>query len=332
MAKLQKEPIVVNQKIIKEKIYTIRGQKVMLDFHLAEIYGYETKRFNEQVKRNIEKFEDDFMFQLTNEEVQILSRSHFATLNKITGRGSNIKYNPYAFTEQGIYMLMTVLKGNLAIKQSKALIRMFKQMKDYLIENQDFISSKELTQIAIQTNQNTKNISEIKSQMATKEELKKVMDNFIDPDTYKHFLIMDGKKIEADIAYQKIYKSAKHTVYVVDNYIGLKTLELLREAKESITIKIFTDNIKHRTMLTTSILKDFKIEYPNISLSFQKTKGKYHDRYIAIDYNTKNEAIYHCGGSSKDAGNKITSILKIDDTVLYHPMFDELLLNPILKI
>ena len=85
-------------------------------------------------------------------------------------------------------------------------------------------------------------------------------------------------------------------------------------------------------MLTTSILKDFKIEYPNISLSFQKTKGKYHDRYIAIDYNTKNEAIYHCGGSSKDAGNKITSILKIDDTVLYHPMFDELLLNPILKI
>lgn len=332
MAKLQKEPVPVNQKIIKEKIYTIRGQKVMLDLHLAEIYGYETKTFNQQVKRNIEKFEDDFMFQLTDEEVQILSRSHFVTLNKITGRGSNIKYKPYAFTEQGIYMLMTVLKGDLAIKQSKALIRMFKQMKDYLIENQDFISSKELAQIAIQTNQNTKNISEIKLQMATKEELKKVMDNFIDPDTYKHFLIMDGKKIEADIAYQKIYKSAKHTIYVVDNYIGLKTLELLREAKENITIKIFTDNIKHRTMLTASILKDFKIEYSNISLSFQKTKGKYHDRYIAIDYNTKNEAIYHCGGSSKDAGNKITSISKIDDTVLYHPMFDELLLNPALKI
>nr|WP_253688068.1 MULTISPECIES: ORF6N domain-containing protein [unclassified Treponema] len=84
MAKLQKEPVPVNQKIIKEKIYTIRGQKVMLDLHLAEIYGYETKTFNQQVKRNIEKFEDDFMFQLTDEEVQILSRSHFVTLNKIT--------------------------------------------------------------------------------------------------------------------------------------------------------------------------------------------------------------------------------------------------------
>ena len=96
-------------------------------------------------------------------------------------------------------MLMTVLKGELATKQSKALIRMFKQMKDFIIENQDFISSKELVHIAVQTNQNTIDIAEIKAQMATKEDLKKIMDNFIDPDTYKHFLLMNGDKIEADI-------------------------------------------------------------------------------------------------------------------------------------
>lgn len=153
----------------------------MLDSDLAEIYGYETKNFNRQVKNNAEKFEgEDFMFQLTDQEMVELSRCKNFTLNRGTGRGSNIKYNPYAFTEQGIYMLMTVLRGELAVKQSRALVRTFKQMKDFIIENQDFIGSKELVQIIVQTNQNTKDIAGIKSQMATKEDLKKVMDNFID--------------------------------------------------------------------------------------------------------------------------------------------------------
>ena len=149
MAEQNKELVVIDEATIKSKIYYIRNQKVMLDFELAEIYGYETRAFNQQVKRNNEKFDDDFMFQLTDEEVYELSRSQNVTLKKRIGRGSNIKYKPYAFTEQGVYMLMTVLRGKLAVKQSKALIRMFKQMKDFIIENQDFISSKELVQIAI---------------------------------------------------------------------------------------------------------------------------------------------------------------------------------------
>ena len=149
MVEQNKELVVIDEAAIKSKIYYIRNQKVMLDFELAEIYGYETRAFNQQVKRNNEKFDDDFMFQLTDEEVYELSRSQNVTLKKRIGRGSNIKYNPYAFTEQGIYMLMTVLRGKLAVKQSKALIRMFKQVKDFIIENQDFISSKELVQIAI---------------------------------------------------------------------------------------------------------------------------------------------------------------------------------------
>ena len=103
------EIMIVNGESIAKKIYIIRGQKVMLDADLAEIYGYETKNFNRQVKNNIEKFEgEDFMFQLTTQEAEELSRCKNFTLNRDTGRGSNIKYNPYAFTEQGIYMLMTV--------------------------------------------------------------------------------------------------------------------------------------------------------------------------------------------------------------------------------
>ena len=120
------------------RIYTIRGVKVMLDADLAEIYGYTTKRFNEQVKNNIEKFDEDFRFQLTLKEAETCSRSKILTLNG-GHRGTNIKYAPYAFTEQGIYMLMTVLKGDLAIRQSMALIRLFKQMKDCIVENQQLI-------------------------------------------------------------------------------------------------------------------------------------------------------------------------------------------------
>ena len=292
VAEQNKEIVVIDETTIKSKIYYIRNQKVMLDFELAEIYGYETRAFNQQVKRNNEKFDDDFMFQLTDEEVYELSRSQNVTLKRGTGRGSNIKYNPYAFTEQGIYMLMTVLRGELAVKQSKALIRMFKQMKDFIIENQDFISSKELVQIAIQTNQNTKDIAEIKSQMATKEDLKKVMDNFIDPETYKHFLLMNGDKIEADVAYTKIYKSAKKSIYVIDNYVGLKTLELLRAARDKTQIIVFSDNVKNKDMLTKNILDDFRKDYPNIDLKLKIAGKKYHDRYIAIDYGTENEAFY----------------------------------------
>ncbi|HGC9115457.1 TPA: ORF6N domain-containing protein [Streptococcus agalactiae] len=344
MAEQNKEIVVINEDTIKNKIYYIRNQKVMLDFELAEIYGYSTKRFNEQVKRNNEKFDDDFMFQLTDEEVSELSRSQNATLNKGTGRGSNIKYNPYAFTEQGIYMLMTVLRGELAVRQSKALIRMFKQMKDFIIENRDFIGSKELVKIAIQTNQNTNDIkqnsmkiSELNSKMdtlATKEDLKKVMDNFIDPETYKHFLLMNGDKIEADVAYTKIYKSAKKSIYVIDNYIGLKTLELLRAARDKTEIIVFSDNARNKDMLTKNILDDFRKDYPNIDLKLKVAGKKYHDRYIAIDYGTENEAFYLCGASSKDAGNKISSITKIAESSkdLYHMMFSRMLNNKDLKI
>ena len=124
------EIVEINETILQSKIYLVRGLKVMLDVDLAEIYGYETKKFNRQVKNNKAKFEgDDFMFQLTDDEMGELSRCKNFTLNRGSRRGSNIKYNPYAFTEQGIYMLMTVLRGELAIKQSRALVRTFKKLK-----------------------------------------------------------------------------------------------------------------------------------------------------------------------------------------------------------
>ena len=271
VAKQHNEIVVIEEDTIKSRIYDIRGQKVMLNFELAEIYGYTTTRFNEQVKNNSEKFDDDFMFQLTKSEFENLISK------KSTSSWGGRRKLSYAFTEQGIYMLMTVLRGELAVKQSKALIRMFKQMKDFIIENQDFIGSKEFVQIAIQTNQNTNDIARLDSKvntLATKEDLKKVMDHFIDPDTYKHFLLMNGDKIEADVAYTKIYKSAKKSIYVIDNYIGLKTLELLRAARDNTQIIVFSDNVKNKDMLTKNILDDFRKGYPTINLKLKIARKK----------------------------------------------------------
>lgn len=135
---MENEISILEENSIRSKIHVIRGQQVMLDFDLAQIYGYETKNFNRQVKNNIERFDSDFMFQLTNTKMEEFLRCKNFTLNK--GRGSNIKYAPYAFTEQGIYMLMTVLKSDLAVTQSKMLIRTFKEMKHF-IQNNSHISS-----------------------------------------------------------------------------------------------------------------------------------------------------------------------------------------------
>ena len=127
--------------IIENKIYEIRGQKVMLDFDLAEMYGVETKRLKEQVRRNIERFPAEFMFELTKEEVQF-SRSQFATLK--TGQGHNIKYLPFAFTEYGIVMLSSVLKSKTAVEVNINIIRAFVRMRQYLLSN---IPKKELEEL-----------------------------------------------------------------------------------------------------------------------------------------------------------------------------------------
>jgi hypothetical protein len=287
----------------------------MLDSDLAQLYGYTTKAFNQQVKNNIEKFDTDFRFQLTKEEYNEILRSKNLTLelendflrsifltskDKRGGR----QYLPFVFTEQGIYMLMTVLKGELATKQSKALIRTFKEMKDFILTN-NIIKSKEILQISLQTTQNTNDIAKIKSEMFTKSDFAKFIDNFTENKT-NEILILNGEYFNADIAYNNIYDLANKSIYIVDNYIGIKTLLLIKNIRENIKVCIFSDNINKG--LHQFEYDDFKKQYPNIDISFYRTNSAYHDRYIIIDYDTPNENIFHCGASSKDAGNKITSI------------------------
>ncbi|MBO7104060.1 MAG: ORF6N domain-containing protein [Fibrobacter sp.] len=356
----------IDENLLKSRIYTIRGVKAMLDADLAEIYGYSTKAFNQQVKKNIEKFDEDFRFRLSNNEIEELSRCKFCTLNtesennsasrskKLTlnmaiasespsrlkfsslkngGRGSNIKYMPYAFTEQGIYMLMTVLKGEQATAQSKALIRLFKQIKDYIAAENAPDVSVGMVALATQTSQNTRDIAEIATDVRTLSNkvernesfLQKVMANFVDPSTFKHFLILNGQRLEADVAYTQIYGMAKKSVLIVDDYLDVKTLDLLRCVAKGVFIKIFSEQ-HGRARLTGSMLADFRAARPDVELGDVRATGNmFHDRYIYLDFGTTSEKLFHCGASSKDAGNKITTIMQVEDIAGYRPLFEKLL-------
>ena len=322
---MENEIVIHNEQDLQSKIYTIRGVQVMLDFDLAEIYGYSTKRFNEQVKNNIGKFDNDFMFRL-NEFEHTFLRSKFST-SKTETRGGR-QYLPYAFTEQGIYMLMTVLKGDLAIQQSKILIRLFKGMKDFIIERENLIGYDEVAKIAVQTAENTKDIARIDqklSNMPTKDDVVRIIEDFSNTEIKKDFLFLNGRSVEADLAYQKIYSQAKETIFVIDNYIGLKTLVLLKSVPENVKITIFTDNLKKG--LHQKEYDDFCKEYPNVKISFKRTNGIFHDRYSIIDFGTENEIIYHCGASSKDAGSRVCSITTIADNEIYKPLIENILKN-----
>lgn len=319
--------VVLSEESIKDKIHTIRGQQVMLDVDLAKIYGYTTKTFNQQVKNNIQKFDEDFRFQLTKEESENLRSKN------LTSSWGGARYLPHAFTEQGIYMLMTVLKGDLATRQSKSLIRLFKRMKDYLSDSHGQIGRQEILSLAMQTQKNTDSICNIEKQLqntATKDDLANFMQNFMDVATGKEYLFMAGQIVEASIAYSDIYKSAQKSIYIIDNYIGLKSLLLLKEINKSVAVTIFSDNICNG--LSLAEYNEFHREYPHVHAVFKKTGGKYHDRFIVLDYGLSSQRIFHCGGSSKDGGKRTTAISEMDDMALYVPMIKELENNPVLRL
>ena len=321
---------------ICNRVYVIRGHQVMLDYDLAEFYGYEVKALNQQVKRNIDRFPEDFMFQLKKEEVpKDFSKSQIVTLNeKGDKRGTNIKKMPYAFTEQGIYMLATVLKGQLAEQQSIFIMRAFREMRHYIKQNQQFVTPSELRLV-------TAKVSEISVQVAgivdwknksedrfdnIQRSIDALSENFVLEKDFKNFVIYKGQKFEADAAYIDIYQQAKKSIYVVDNYVNTKTLQLLSQKQEGVEIVLFTENGHGKKgFLSTAVVNDFLQEYPPLRI---KPNADCHDRLIVLDYGEPTEQAYHCGASSKDAGKKLCAINIILETSMIHPVIDKLLLAP----
>jgi hypothetical protein len=321
---------------IRNRVYIIRGQQVMLDQDLAEIYGYEVKRLNEQVKNNISRFPEDFMFQLSKDEVpEDFLKSKISTLNEQGNkRGMHMKKLPYAFTEQGIYMLATVLRGELAEQQSIFIMRAFREMRHYIKQNQQFVTQSEMRLV-------TARVSEISVQVAgladeqrkTKQDVVNIQksidvlnENFVSEKDFKHFVIYKDQKFEADAAYIDIYQQATQSIYIVDNYVNTKTLQLLSQKNPGVEVILFTENGHGKKgFLTKAVVDDFRQEYPTIDI---KSNPNCHDRLIVLDYGLPTEKLFHCGASSKDAGKKLCAINKIHDTSIIHPAIDKLLLEP----
>ena len=317
---------------IRSKVYIIRGQQVMLDQDLAEIYGYQVsqvKNLNQQVKRNLTRFPEDFMFQLTKEEVELV-KSQFVTSRNIgyfEGQEGGRRKLPYAFTEQGIYMLATVLRGELAEQQSIFIMRTFREMRHYISQNQQFVTRNEMELLTAKVG----TITERQDRMEKKVEFIQkdvtiLADNFITDKDKKDFVIYKGQKLEADIAYIEIYQQAKKSIYVVDDYMNAKSLQHLSQKDDGVEVILFTENGKGgRGFLTISLVTDFQNEYPTIRI---KPNSDCHDRLIVLDYGEEIEKVYHCGASSKDAGKKLCAINQITETAIIHPVIDRLLLLP----
>ena len=284
----KKELAIHNVDDFKGKIYTIRGVQVMLDSDLAEIYGYATKDFNRQVKNNIERFDEDFRFQLTEDEVKLVSRCKNFTLNEQgKGRGHNFKYNPYVFTEQGIYMLMTVLKGDLAVVQSKMLIRLFREMKEFLQTNAHVFAEidniqKHLIDSDIHHKEHDKQIAELFS----------LMDRYKIDDTQGIFF--QGQIFDAYAKFQSFISQAQREIVLIDNYVDITVLERLSTKNSGVDVTIYT---LPNTRLTAQDIRSFNAQYPTLTVRHTTSM---HDRFLIID----NNILYHLGASLKDLGKK----------------------------
>ena len=263
-------------------VYLIRGYYVMLDADLALLYGYTVKRINEQAKRNSERFPEDFMFQLTDEEVDSLwSQNATANIN------SKSRSNPFVYTEQGTYMLATVLKNDIAVAQSIAIMRAFREMRHFIRQNQQFVTKNELKLLVDRQDSFETEINDIH------ESINRINENFVLDTELKNFVIYKGQKFEADKAYIEIYRKAKKTIYVIDDYVNIKTLHLLSHKKAGVSVILFTQNGHgRRGFLTASEITDFNNEYPTLTI---KPNPDCHDRFIILDYGKKEEKVYPCG-------------------------------------
>jgi len=270
---------------IESRIFTIRGLQVMLDRDLAELYQVEVKRLNEQVRRNFERFPAEFCFQLTEVEFKaLILRSQIATSNKLGGR----RYLPYVFTEQGIAMLSAVLHSNTAIKASIQIMHAFVKMRKIISYNMGLVQRVEgLEQKQIETD---KKIDKIFNALENKEAVPKCG------------VFFDGQVFDAYVLANKIIKSAKNSIVLIDNYIDESVLTMLGKKNKNVKVTLLTKNISKQLNLDVA---KFNQQYPNMEV---KIFNLSHDRFLIID----GKDIYHLGASLKDLGKKWFAFSKME--------------------
>lgn len=271
---------------IKKLIYTIRGKQIMIDSDVANIYHCETKYVNRVVKRNIERFPEEFCFQLNENEFESL-RCQFVTLNE-NGRGQHRKYLPYVFTEQGIAMLSALLKSNIAVSVSVSIMKAFIEMRKFLMINGQVFER--LTSVENRLLEHDKKFDEVFNQLQLEENI-------------KQRIFFDGQIYDAYSIIVDIIKRANSKILIIDNYIDDSVLKMLTKKKSNVEVVILTSD---KSNIENLDVKKFNKEYPILKVS--KT-NKFHDRFIIVD----NKEMYHLGASIKDLGKKCFGINKIED-------------------
>ncbi len=281
-------------KIIKDEnlqalIFTIRDMQVMLDSDLAKLYQVETKRINEAVKRNSDKFPNDLMFKLTNEEFENL-RSQNATFKESLNRR---KYLPKVFTEQGVYMLATVLKSKVATEVTLSIMRTFTKMKNFLINNATIFDRLEIIEKR-----------QIGFELTANEKINKIFNIISKNEIPTQGIFYDGQIWEAYEFINSLLKAANKEVVLIDNYIDDSVLTLFSKYPK-LNFIIITKNISKQLKLD---INKYNSQYNNLKI---KTSNQYHDRFLLIDNQT-----YHIGASLKDLGKKVFAFSKLDIKIL----------------
>lgn len=288
---MHNEPV-ISQSQIENRIFTIRGMQVMIDYHLAEIYNVETKRLNEQVKRNNKRFPQNFMFQLSINEWEIL-QSQIATANVKSGLQSQNATTkrrtiPYVFTEQGVAMLSAILKSDSAILASIQIIDTFVKMRKIILENT--LLDKRFESIELKLMNNEQKFEKIFKALETKEVLP------------TQGIFYDGQVFDAYELTSKIIKTAKQTIILIDNYIDESVITHLSKKNKNVNVIILTKNISKQLELD---IKKANEQYGNFEI---RKFDKSHDRFLIID----NVEVYHLGASLKDLGKKWFAFSKLE--------------------
>ena len=283
--------IVVSDNIkIENMIYEIRGKNVMLDSDLAMLFGYETKQLNRQVLRNINRFPENYCFQITDTEY-ISLRCQNGTLKN--GRGEDRKYLPYVFTEYGITMLAGILKSELAIKMSLRIVDIFITMKNYI--NTSLIEQKYFNELTIKNTEDIKLLQESFDKLNTKES--------------NNHIFYEGQIYDAYSLLIDILSKARKEIIIIDNYAGKKLFDIIKNI--NVKVKIYTENIDNISK------EKYEKQYNNLEII---NTNIFHDRFIIID----NKVLYHSGASFKDLGKKCFAITKIEDNSILKELLNKI--------
>lgn len=272
---------------IEPLIYQVRGYQVMLDCDLARLYGVDTRRLNEQVKRNLERFPEDFMFQLSKEEVQNLM-SQFATSS-----WGGTRKQPYAFTENGVAMLSSVLRSKTAIEVNIRIMRAFSAMRGFMMSNARVFQRLETLEhhhLLLQQHQSD-----------TDKKIEEVLNRLDSGDSRPvEGFFFEGQIFDAYALISDLIRMARIRIVLIDNYVDDRVLKVLTKRAEGVSATIYTDP---RHSQISNDLRRHNAQYPRIDV---KHCSNVHDRFLIID-----DAVYLIGGSIKDLGKKIVAFSRL---------------------